>query len=334
MGIKKILVTGGAGYIGSHTILALIRAGYAVVSIDNFSNSNENNFIAIEKLTGVSVQNVNADLADRNETDKAFAAIGEIDAIIHFAAYKYVGESSRDPLKYFNNNIKSLLNVIDAAKDLEIKNLVFSSSCTVYGNPEVLPVSEESPQLVAQSPYGRSKQICEQILQDCLNNGLDLNLVTLRYFNPAGIDSSGELRETTQKKQETLVPIIEEVFLEKREQLVVFGSDYDTRDGSALRDYIHISDLADAHLKAIEFLEKKSNQPINEVFNLGLGEGVTVLEMIQAGEKVFRRKLNYTIGDKRIGDASTIYSNINKAKTVLNWKPKNNIEDIFKSLTL
>ncbi len=329
---KKILVTGGAGYIGSHTLLSLISEGYEVISIDNFSNSTDENFKAINTLTETSVQNYNIDLCDKIAVEKVFEEHRDIYGIIHFAAYKYVGESAREPLKYFENNINSLLSILHCQVKYEVKNLIFSSSCTVYGNPDKLPVDEKCPIKPAESPYGRTKQICENIIEDAVQNNLDLKCIILRYFNPAGIDKSGLLRETTTKRQETLVPILKEVLDGARSSIDVFGNDYDTRDGTPIRDYIHVSDLADAHTKSLKYLLKVDKSPFVDYFNIGLGNGVTVKEMINAAEKTSQKKIAHTYTGRRIGDMAATYADISKAKKELKWSPKFDIGDIFKSI--
>ncbi|MGK0389590.1 MAG: UDP-glucose 4-epimerase [Maribacter sp.] len=330
--MKTILVTGGAGYIGSHTILSLLRAGYDVISVDNFSNSTPDNFDALYRLTGILVKNYDVDLNVKEDVENIFIKNPNIGGIIHFAAYKYVGESSRDPIKYFHNNVNSLLNVLDCQEKYNVADIIFSSSCTVYGSPEILPVTETTPIQPAESPYGRTKQICEDILHDLVNNDFPIRSIILRYFNPAGIDASGLLVETTSKRQETLVPIIKEVFDGKREMLEVFGGDYDTRDGSAVRDYLHVSDLADAHVKSLSYLESMREDKFIEVFNLGLGNGVSVKEMIYAAESAYGRILNHKISPRRKGDVPATYSDISKANKKLNWHPQYSILDIFNSI--
>ena len=330
--MAKIIVTGGAGYIGSHTIYELIKDGHEVVSIDNYSNSTDTNFDGLKHLTGKTIHNYNTDLADDQATRATFADIGSADAVIHLAAYKYVGESVHDPLKYYDNNIKSLLNILRGMQTEGIVNFVHSSSCTVYGNPDRLPVDENTPMGGTESPYGLTKQINEKIIADAAHHGMGLNAINLRYFNPAGIDSSGQLIETTTRRQETLVPIIQEVMEGKRDQLEVFGTDYDTRDGSPVRDYLHVSDLAIAHVRAVDYLNSNPSNNSNRAFNLGLGAGVTVIEMIQAAEKVYGRTLSHKLGPRREGDISAIYADITAANRDLKWFPQYGIEDIFRSI--
>jgi len=278
--LNKILITGGAGYIGSHTIVDLIDKGFEIVSIDNFSNAKPVVFDGIKQLTGVDVFNYNIDLLDLEKLDAVFKA-HEFQGIIHFAAFKSVGESCEKPLDYFKNNINGLINVLEMQKKYTVKNFIFSSSCSIYGNPTSVPVTENSPMLEAASPYARTKQIGEQILKDTSVAHPTFNYISLRYFNPGGNHPSGIVREDPAKVAENLIPIIVEVLEGKREQLYVHGNDYPTRDGTCVRDYIYIMDLANAHTKSIEFLLKSDKKGTFEVFNIGTGKGVTVMEMIK-----------------------------------------------------
>ncbi len=326
----KIAVTGGMGYIGSHTIVDLLENGFEVISIDNFVNSDDSALKGIEKITGKKIKNYNVDLRDAQQTDDIFKENPDVKGIIHFAALKAVGESVEQPIRYFDNNINSLINVIRNIKKHNIPYLVFSSSCTVYGSPDKLPVDENTPLKEAESPYGRTKQICEQICFDSLRN-TGTKSIMLRYFNPAGAHESSKLGETPFNPPQNLVPIITETAIGKRENMQVFGSDYDTRDGSAIRDYVHVMDLADAHTKALKYLIKTENVPDYDTFNLGIGEGVTVLEAINAFEKTAGQKLNYKIGERRAGDIEKIYADYSKAKKMLEWKPQRNIDDIMRT---
>ncbi len=326
----KILVTGGMGYIGSHTIVDLLENGFEVISIDNFINSDDSALKGIEKITGKKIKNYNVDLRDAQKTDKVFEENPDVKGIIHFAALKAVGESVEQPIRYFDNNINSLINVIRNIKKHNIPYLVFSSSCTVYGSPDKLPVDENTPLKEAESPYGRTKQICEQICSDSLRN-TGTKSIMLRYFNPAGAHESSKLGETPFNPPQNLVPIITETAIGKRESMQVFGSDYDTRDGSAIRDYVHVMDLANAHTKALKYLVKTQDVPDYDTFNLGIGEGVTVLEAINAFEKSANQKLNYKIGERRPGDIEKIYADYSKAKKILEWKPERNIDDIMRT---
>lgn len=328
----KVLVTGGCGYIGSHTIVDLLDKGHEVVSIDNYINSGPEVLNHIKTLSGKEISSFNADLTDLDKTTAVFEAHPDIKGIIHFAALKSVGESTRKPIEYFKNNLISLLNLLECQRQWNIPHFVFSSSCSVYGNPDSLPVTENTSLKKAQSPYARTKQMGEKIILDFSEKNKDLNFIILRYFNPAGIHTSGILKEKAKREVETLVPLIQEVFLGKREKLTIHGGDYPTRDGTCIRDYIHIEDLAEAHTLAIEFLKKHPNGGKVEVYNLGTGNGITVLEMIQAMEKVSSTKLNYDIGPRRDGDVVQVYADYSKAKSDLGWVPKKDIEDIFKSI--
>jgi len=328
----KILVAGGCGYIGSHTIIDLLEHGYEVISVDNLVNSSEDSLDQIKAVTGKEVKNYQVDLVDFDATKKVFEDNPDITGVIHFAALKAVGESCQKPFLYFKNNLNSLLNILECAHQAKVKNFIFSSSCTVYGNAEELPVSEQTPQKDAESPYGRTKQMGEKILQDCLINlNSPTRCVSLRYFNPAGAHPSAKIGESPINPPQNLVPIITETALGKRKGMSVYGSDYDTRDGTCIRDYIHIMDLANAHTKAVQYLEKTENAPQFDMFNLGIGDGVSVLEAINAFEKVSGKKLNYEMGDRREGDVIAIYANYEKAKATLGWNPQYNIEDIMDS---
>lgn len=329
--MKKVLVTGGTGYIGSHTIVDLIENGFEVVSIDNYSNSTPKALEGIKAITGKAVKNYAIDLKDLAATEQVFAAHPDLVGVIHFAAHKHVGESVEQPLTYFRNNLNSLMNIIDCMRKFEVKNLIFSSSCSVYGNAEELPVTEDTPMREAESPYARTKQMGEQICVDVANHEKDHNFVLLRYFNPAGAHHSALLGENPANAPSNLVPVITETAIGKRKKMTVFGSDYDTRDGSCIRDYIHVMDLANAHTKAIQYLIEAKNESNLEVFNLGIGEGVSVLEAIQAFEKVSGQALNYEIGPRRPGDVIAIYAQPDRAQQQLNWKPERDIEVIMKS---
>lgn len=326
----KVLVTGGSGYIGSHTIVNLLESGHEVISIDNHKNSFPEALEGVFKITGEKVKNYAVDLCDLEETKKVFEHHRDIDLIIHFAALKAVGESVNNPLLYFQNNLSSLINTLQCAELNNINNFIFSSSCTVYGQATDLPVTEETDMKEAESPYGRTKQIGENILKD-IANFKDLNVLSLRYFNPAGAHASGLIGEAPKVKALNLVPVITETAIGKRDKCVVYGDDYDTRDGSCVRDYIHVEDLANAHTKATEYLLAKKNQSSYEVFNLGIGEGVTVIEAVKAFEKVSGQSLNYELGPRRAGDIVAVYSNYDKAKTLLDWEPKYDIDDIMRS---
>ena len=328
--MSKVLVTGGCGYIGSHTIVDLINNGFEVISIDNHINSNKSSLKGIEKITGKKIKNYKIDLCNYNRVRKVFLEHKDIKGIIHFAALKAVGESSEQPLRYFKNNFNSTLNMLEATKEFGIKNFIFSSSCTVYGNATELPVTEDTPFQRVESPYGLTKQAGEEMIEFFSKANPKINSILLRYFNPAGAHESALLGEAPNVAL-NLVPIITEVAIGKRKSITVFGSDYDTRDGSNIRDYIHVMDLANAHTKALQYLIQKNNKTNCEVYNLGIGEGASVLEVIQAFEKVSGLKLNYKIGPRRKGDVIAIYSNYKKAKRRLKWKPTRNIEDIMRT---
>lgn len=329
--MNKVLVTGGCGYIGSHTIVDLIENGFSVVSVDNLSNADGSALDGVEAITGVRVQNYAIDLCDLAATKTIFQDHPDISGIIHFAALKSVGDSVHQPLAYFHNNLNSLLNVLSCSEEFGVKSFIFSSSCSVYGNTEALPVLESTPFAPAESPYARTKQMGEQMIEDFSNVHPTINSVLLRYFNPAGAHPTAQLGESPRNKANNLVPIITEVAIGKREGLTVFGNDYDTRDGSCIRDYIHVMDLANAHVKALQYLQENNNESNCEVFNVGIGEGVSVLEAINAFEKVTQQKFNWNIGPRRAGDVVAIYADPKKSMEQLNWQPQYSIDDIMKS---
>ena len=330
--MPKILVTGGCGYIGSHTMVDLIDHGCDVVSIDSLFNADENVLDGIEQITGIKVVNHKFDLCDAAATRAFFSKEKNIDGIIHFAALKSVEESVFQPIRYFKNNIGSLLNVLEAMKDFDIPHLIFSSSCTVYGNAEELPVTEDTPFARAESPYGRTKQISEHILQDFAIGNPQIDAIALRYFNPAGAHESALIGEAPSNPATNLVPVITETGIGKRTAaMTVFGSDYPTRDGTCIRDYIHVMDLANAHTIAMQYLMDGKQESNFEVYNLGIGKGATVLEAIQAFEKVSGQPLNYTLGPRRPGDVVAIYSNHDLITKRLGWKPKHNMDDIMQT---
>ena len=329
--MKKIIVTGGCGYIGSHTIIELLDNGFEVVSIDNLSNATENVLESIRKITEKRVKNYAVDLCDLAKTRQVFGENSDAVGIIHFAALKSVGDSMEQPLVYFENNLMSLLHILRCMTEFDIKNLLFSSSCSVYGNAQTLPVTEETPWQTAESPYGRTKQMGEQIISDFLRCHTDFNAILLRYFNPAGAHESALLGESPRNKPNNLVPIIIETAAGKRDSFTVFGNDYDTRDGSCIRDYIHVMDLANAHLRAMNTLLGGKQGNNCDVFNVGVGEGVTVLEAINAFEKVSGIRPNFHLGARRAGDVVAIYSDYQKAARELGWQPRRNIEDIMRT---
>ncbi|GAB4257517.1 MAG: UDP-glucose 4-epimerase GalE [Saprospiraceae bacterium] len=329
--MKKILVTGGCGYIGSHTVVDLLDQGFEVISMDNLSNSDEKVLDGIEAITGKRVRNYAVDLCDLAATREVFEANPDIAGIIHFAALKLVGESVFEPLKYYHNNLEGLTNLLKCAEEFKVSNFIFSSSCSVYGNTDMLPVTEDTPFGEAESPYARTKQIGEQILSDYAKVNDWFKCVRLRYFNPAGAHESALIGEAPTNPATNLVPVITETAIGKREKMSIFGVDYDTRDGSCIRDYIHVMDLADAHTRCLKYLLENRNETNCDVFNVGIGEGVTVLEAVNAFEKVTGQKLNYELGPRRPGDVVAIYANKSKAERLLGWQPKRNIEDIMKT---
>jgi UDP-glucose 4-epimerase len=329
--MTKVLVSGGCGYIGSHTIVDLINNGFDVISADNFSNSDKKVLDGIEEITGKRVKNYNVDLTNLEGTRKIFEENNDITGIIHFAALKSVGESVSKPLEYFQNNLNSLLNLLQCVKEFEVPNFIFSSSCSVYGNAEDLPVTETTPWAEAESPYARTKQMGENILKDFSYANPNSKFVILRYFNPGGAHESAIIGEAPIVVASNLVPVITETAIGLRNEMLVFGDDYDTRDGSCIRDYIHVMDLANAHTKSLQYALSADMASNYEIFNLGIGEGVTVLEAIRAFEKVTDKQLNYKITDRREGDVVAIYANNQNAFQKLGWNPNRNIEDIMKT---
>jgi UDP-glucose 4-epimerase len=326
--MNKILVTGGCGYIGSHTIVDLVQNGFEVVCADNNSRSNEDILKGVEKITGKKIKNYKVDLCIYDDTYAIFQENPDIKGIIHFAAYKAVGESVEKPLLYFENNLNSLINILKCADEFNVQHFVFSSSCTVYGNPDTMIVTEETPQKTAESPYGATKQIGEQIIKDTVK-GTSLNAILLRYFNPVGAHPSISIGELPIGRPANLVPAITQTAIGKLPIMQVYGTDYDTKDGSCVRDYIHVSDIAHAHTLALNYLINEKNTFNCEVFNLGTGDGYTVLEVITAFEKVSGVKLNYQLAARRAGDVVAIYANNNKAKTSLGWLPQYGITDMM-----
>ncbi|PWV54415.1 UDP-glucose 4-epimerase GalE [Chitinophaga sp. S165] len=326
----KVLVTGGCGYIGSHTIVDLINNGFDVVSVDSNIRSSTQLLDGVEKITGKKIRNYKVDLCNLEDTHAVFHENRDIVGVIHFAALKTVPESVADPLFYFHNNLSSLVNVLKCVKEFNIPNLVFSSSCSVYGNTTELPVVEATPLQEAQSPYARTKQMGEQMIQD-YSKVNDTQSILLRYFNPVGAHPSALIGELPLGRPDNLVPVITQTAIGKIPKLTVFGHDYDTRDGSCVRDYIHVMDIANAHTKALQYLLDQKNTDNCEIFNLGTGNGVTVLEAIKAFEKISGVKLNYELGPRRPGDVIAIYANNTKAKQLLGWNPNIGIEDMMRT---
>ncbi len=325
----KILVTGGAGYIGSHTAVELIKSGYEVVIVDNLSNSRAEVIERIQKIAGTRPSFHNFDLCDAGKLADFFKTEKSITGIIHFAASKAVGESVQKPLLYYRNNLNSLINLIDQMKVNGIPDLVFSSSCTVYGQPDKLPVTEDTPFKTAESPYGNTKQICEEVMQDVAKVNDDLNFIALRYFNPVGAHESAEIGELPLGVPANLVPFITQTAAGIRKELSVFGDDYDTPDGTAVRDYIHVVDLAEAHVKAMDRMTGKKQKRNYEYFNVGTGNGTSVLEVIKTFERVTNQKLNYKIVDRRPGDVVKIYANTDLANNELGWKASLGIDQMM-----
>ncbi len=328
---KTVLVTGGTGYIGSHTAVELMQKSYNVVIVDSLENSELSVLDGIEKITSQKPKFEQADLAERNATLKLFEKYPNIDAVIHFAAYKAVGESVAFPLKYYRNNLNSLMNVLEAMTLHEVKNLVFSSSCTVYGQPDVLPVTEQTPIQEANSPYGNTKQISEEIIRDFLHVTPSIQAIALRYFNPIGAHESALIGELPIGVPNNLVPFITQTAAGLRKELSVFGDDYQTPDGSAIRDYIHVVDLALAHVKAIDRLFNGEAKKTIEHFNLGTGKGVSVLECIQSFEKVTGLKLPYKMAARRPGDVEQIWANTSFANQELQWQTQRSLDDAMLS---
>lgn len=319
----QIIVTGGAGFIGSHTVVELIEAGYMPVIIDDFSNSQEWIIDRLCTLTRSTIMYYNVDCKNYETMHEIFMGLGHVTGIIHFAAFKSVGESVDLPLKYYNNNIGSLATILQLVEDFNIPKLVFSSSCTVYGQANQLPVTELTPIKAAESPYGYTKQVGEQMINDTLKEGA----VILRYFNPIGAHPSGLIGELPNGKPENLVPYITQTAVGIREELQIFGNDYNTLDGTCLRDYIHVVDLAKAHVKALQYLDENK---ATDTFNVGTGKGNSVLEMVETFETVNNTKLNYKIVPRRAGDIEQIYADTKKANTVLKWKAQYGIKEALR----
>jgi UDP-glucose 4-epimerase len=328
---KKILVTGGTGYIGSHTAVELINEGFDVVIIDNLYNSEKEVIDRIEKITGTRPYMEVLDICDNEKLVDFFNRNKDISAIIHFAAYKAVGESVRKPLDYYRNNLISLINLLDAMKKYSIPNLVFSSSCTVYGQPEKLPVTEDAPLQPATSPYGNTKQVGESIIRDTVFSDDNIKAIALRYFNPIGAHPSALIGELPRGVPENLVPYITQTAYGLRDELKVFGNDYDTPDGYCVRDYLHVVDLAKAHVVAVKRLTEGKNKSGYEVFNLGTGNGVSVLEAIHAFERATGVKVKYKVVDRRPGDIEKIWANPSYANKELGWKTVSTLDEAMKT---
>lgn len=328
--MAKILVTGGCGYIGSHTLVDLIENGYEVISIDDLSRSSAYSLSGIEKITGKQVKNYKVDLKNFDETLAVFQENDAIEGIIHFAAYKAVGESVEEPLLYYENNLFSLINLLKCAAEFNVPHFVFSSSCTVYGSPAQIPVTEETPIQTAESPYGATKQMGETIVKDLYNNAKG-SAILLRYFNPVGAHPSALIGESPIGKPQNLVPAITQTAIGKLPTMKVFGNDYPTRDGSCIRDYIHVCDIAHAHTLALQYLQANKNTQPCEVFNLGTGNGITVLEAIRMFEAVSGKSLAYAIGARRPGDVMAIYANNEKAVQQLGWNIRYDLQEMMRT---
>ncbi len=326
---QKILVTGGLGYIGSHTAVALQEAGYDVVIIDDLSNSELFVLDRITQITGIQPEFLQIDLKESALVNEFFQN-NKVDGVIHFAAHKAVGESVQKPLMYHKNNLMGLLNVLEAMKENEVDHFIFSSSCTVYGQADKMPIDENAPIKKAESPYAKTKQMGEEILEDFVA-AFEKNVVSLRYFNPVGAHPSALIGELPKGVPNNLVPFVTQTAAGIREFLSVFGNDYPTRDGTAIRDYIYVCDLADAHVKALTRLIQKKNKSNLEVFNLGTGIGSTVLEVVQAFEKVNDLKLNYKLVDRRAGDIIEAFADNSKAEKELGWKPETSLDESMRT---
>lgn len=320
----KILVTGGAGYIGSHTVVELQNSGYDVVVVDNLSNSCEISLKRVEKITGKSVPFYKADILDREALSKIFDK-EKVDAVIHFAGLKAVGESVSKPWEYYENNIAGTLCLVDVMRQHGVKNIIFSSSATIYGDPAFIPITEECPKGVCTNPYGWTKHMLEQILSDIQKADNEWNVILLRYFNPIGAHKSGTMGENPNGIPNNLMPYVTQVAVGKRDHLTVFGNDYDTHDGTGVRDYIHVVDLAKGHVKALKKIEEKAGL---KIYNLGTGVGYSVLDIVKNFEEATGVKVPYEIGPRRPGDIATCYSSAKKAEEELGWKAENGIREM------
>jgi len=324
MNLKKILITGGAGYIGAHTVVELIESGYQVVIIDNFSKSDRTLLEGIEKVTGKAVSFCEGDCRDRAFVSKVFQTQGSFSSVLHFAAYKSVGESEEKPLIYYQNNLTSLTTLVEVMLENKVTDFIFSSSCTVYGQPDYIPVDELAPFKRAASAYGATKQMCERILEDVASVGM--RVVSLRYFNPIGAHPSAMIGEVPIGRPDNLVPYITQTAARIREKLTVFGDDYDTIDGSCVRDFIHVVDLGAAHVKAMEYLASRSEKNLYEAFNLGTGIGISVLQLIERFKAVTGVDVPFEVGPRRPGDVEKVYADPMKANKILGWNAKFTID--------
>lgn len=326
--MRKVLVTGGLGFIGSHTVVELVKKGYEPIIVDNLSNSKIGILERLNEICGSKINLSQFNLLDLNKVKELFEA-HKFDSIIHFAASKAVGESVENPLLYYQNNLITLTNLLEVSKEYGLTKFIFSSSCTVYGQPDRLPVTEETPKKPAESPYGNTKQVGEEIIEDFCNSFPPFRAISLRYFNPIGAHESGRIGELPLGAPNNLVPYITQTAIGIRNTLKVFGGDYDTPDGTCIRDYIHVVDLANAHIKAMEFLHTSDRS--YDVFNIGTGEGSSVLQVIKSFEKVSDLKLNYEITDRRPGDVEQIFAQTDKVKEVLGWESEHDLDQMMSS---
>lgn len=322
---KKILVTGGAGYIGAHTAVELIQGGYETVIIDNFSKSDQTLLDGMQSIIGKKPNFHEGDCLDKKFLEHIFKTEGPFTTVIHFAAYKSVGESVQYPLMYHRNNVDSLLALLEVMADNEVKDIIFSSSCTVYGQPDQIPVGENSPLKKAESPYGATKQICERILEDAFPTGF--RVISLRYFNPIGAHPSALMGEMPVGTPNNLVPYITQAAAGKRERLTIFGNDYNTPDGTCIRDFIHVVDVATAHIKAMQYLDTLPSGKLLEIFNLGTGVGVSVMQLVDEFQKVTGVNVPYVFGKRRPGDVEKVYADPSKLNKAFNWKTKFSIAE-------
>ncbi len=328
---NKIIVTGGCGYIGSHTVIELIENNYTVIILDDLSNSTEETLNRIEKITNVKPSFINIDLKDELKTKKVFKEHKDAKAVINFAAHKAVGESVQKPLMYYKNNLYSLINTLTALTETTINGFIFSSSATVYGTPKSLPITEQSKTQRPFSPYGNTKKIAEEIIDDLIKSETNLSAISLRYFNPIGAHESGLIGELPSGIPNNLMPYITQTAVGIREKLMVYGNDYPTKDGTPIRDYIHVVDLAKAHVLAVERIIKNQQEKPFEIFNLGTGNGFSVLDIINSFEEVTNSKLNYEITDRRAGDVPKLFASIDLVKNKLGWKPSKSLNEMIKS---
>jgi len=328
---QKIIVTGGAGFIGSHTVVELFNAGYTPIIIDDLSNAEEKALNGINEIIGHEVTFYKGNCNDETFLQEVFNKEANISGAIHFAAFKAVGESTENPIKYYQNNIGSLLTFLKVMHQHNIQNFVFSSSATVYGQPNSLPATEQTPTQPAESPYGNTKKICEEIIEDIVKSKASLKAVALRYFNPIGAHPSGLIGELPQGVPNNLIPFVTQTAAGLREKITIFGDDYNTPDGTCIRDYIHVVDLAKAHVKTLDYLNQQPQNNFFNIFNIGTGNGNSVMEIISTFEKVNGLKLNYSIGQRRQGDVEALYANADKAKNILNWQAELSLEQALEN---